>query len=447
MIDNEKILEKVKLKISSSKFDEKENIEIKRKNIMSYKYASVACLVIILTTSVVFSKDIEKVFKYYFGDNKLVNYAAENGYVENVVMDVVDTEKTVIRNNDGKEIEDVNASVKIDEFLMDDVNLSMNFTFEFDDKVKEVFDIDNVQILKLQDLMIFDDENRIIYTNCNENNFEKVCKEYALDYSFEEFYLNYNPSIYNQLINYDKENNAIKYNLNLRAQKNYFPSSKKLNIVFSKIILERYINNGEDVNNGELLENKSVIFTDNWYITVDVPEKMYNRKNVKYKAVSISHPDFEFVSAIASETGLKFNVIVSNVNASYEENYYDNLVEKYMSGQITEEEFKNKTGDNVNVAVNNYMKNREIIRTDYADYLDDKEKIINNITHVENSKGKKVKIEDSSLAIIDFKKDKDKYEFYGTFEITKYDATDKMKVVIIYYGEPVYIELERVEQN
>ena len=118
-----------------------------------------------------------------------------------------------------------------------------------------------------------------------------------------------------------------------------------------------------------------------------------------------------------------------------------------MSGQITEEEFKNKTGDNVNVAVNNYMKNREIIRTDYADYLDDKEKIINNITHVENSKGKKVKIEDSSLAIIDFKKDKDKYEFYGTFEITKYDATDKMKVVIIYYGEPVYIELERVEQN
>lgn len=445
MIDNEKILEKVKLKISSSKFNENENIEIKRKHKTIYKYTSVACLVIVLTTSVVFAKDIEKVFKYYFGDNKLVNNAAENGYVENVVMDTIDKKETVIQNDDGKIIEDVNVSVKVDEFLMDDVNLSVNFTFEFDDKVNDVFDIDNVQIIKVQDIMIFDDENRIIYTNCNENDFERLCKEYNLDYNFEEYYLNYNPSIYNQLINYDKENNNIKYNLNLRAQKNYFPNSKKLNIVFSKIMLERYINNGEDVNNGELLENKSVILTDNWNITLDVPEKMYNRKNVKYKVVSVSHPDFEFVSAIASETGLKFNAIVSNVNASYEENYYDNLVESYMSGQITEEEFNNKTGDNVNVAINNYMKNREIIRTDYADYLDNNEKMINNITHIENSKGKKAKIEDSSLEIIDFKKDKDKYEFYGTFEITKYDATDKMKVVIIYYGEPVYIELKRID--
>lgn len=443
MIDNEKILEKVKLKISSSKFDEKENIELKRKNKTVYKYVSVACMTVILTTGVVFAKDIENVVKYYFGYNELINEAAKNGYVEDVDMNTIETEETVIQNNEGKVIEDVNVSVKVDEFLMDDVNLSMNFTFEFDDKVKDIFDLDNVQLLKLQDLVVFDEEHKMLFANCNKNDFERMCKEYDLDYTFEEYYINCNPSVTGTLINYDKEKNIIKYNINLEAQKYYFPNSKKLNIVFSKIMLERYINNGEDVNNGELLENKSVIFTDKWNIILDVPEKMYNRENVKYKAVSISHPDFEFVSAIASETGLKFEAIVSNVNAFYEENDYEKLIESYMSGQITEEEFKNKTGDSAKVAVNNYMKSREIIRTDYADYLDDEENTINNITHIENSKGKKVKMEDSTLAIIDFKKDKNKYEFYGTFGITQYDATDKMEVVIIYYGEPVYIELEK----
>ena len=35
------------------------------------------------------------------------------------------------------------------------------------------------------------------------------------------------------------------------------------------------------------------------------------------------------------------------------------------------------------------------------------------------------------------------YDFYETFEMTKYDATDKIILVIDYYGEPVHIVLEK----
>ena len=39
-----------------------------------------------------------------------------------------------------------------------------------------------------------------------------------------------------------------------------------------------------------------------------------------------------------------------------------------------------------------------------------------------------------------------KYDFYETFGMTKNDATDKVKVVLYYYGTPVTIELQKIEK-
>ena len=38
-----------------------------------------------------------------------------------------------------------------------------------------------------------------------------------------------------------------------------------------------------------------------------------------------------------------------------------------------------------------------------------------------------------------------KFDFYETFGMTKYDATDSIKVVLNYYGELVTIALEKVK--
>ena len=38
------------------------------------------------------------------------------------------------------------------------------------------------------------------------------------------------------------------------------------------------------------------------------------------------------------------------------------------------------------------------------------------------------------------------FDFYETFGMTKYNATDKITAVIEFYGEPVKIELEKIEK-
>ena len=42
--------------------------------------------------------------------------------------------------------------------------------------------------------------------------------------------------------------------------------------------------------------------------------------------------------------------------------------------------------------------------------------------------------------------DGEKYNFYETFELTKYDASNKLKIVLYYWGNPVTIELEKIDR-
>lgn len=43
----------------------------------------------------------------------------------------------------------------------------------------------------------------------------------------------------------------------------------------------------------------------------------------------------------------------------------------------------------------------------------------------------------------DFERDLKQYNFYETFEMNKYTATDKITLVIDFKGKPVHIELEK----
>ena len=69
-----------------------------------------------------------------------------------------------------------------------------------------------------------------------------------------------------------------------------------------------------------------------------------------------------------------------------------------------------------------------------------------NCSYVENSNGEKFEctMSPSRRAKCDWLEG-NKFDFYETFGMTKYDATDKIKVVLYYYGEPVTIELEKVK--
>lgn len=406
----ERIRKMTKDKITVSNFQNSDFMEeYEKKKIINMKKIVVACLVLILGTSIIFQNDIKAFVKYHFGPNKLIDTVVENGYIEEVDMNSIDSQTTLNHEESGTIIDDVDASIKIDEFLMDDITLSTNFSFKFDDKIKEFLDLDNLQFVSLQDLIVFDEENRIVLSNCDKETFERICKQYNLDYSFEEDYLNLNTSYDSFLNDRIKEENLVKYCFCFHAENTCFPNSKELNFVFSKIKLEKYEDyTGQDIEKGEYLKSNSVILTGDWKINVKVPETMYNRPKSEYKVVSISNPNIMVSCAIASETGFRFNAIISKVEES-KTNKFD----------------------------------AEMITTGYWYFADDEEKSIDKITHITNSKGKKFQAPTSTTAPI--YPENDKYTFTGTFEMALKDATDKLIVTLIYYGEPVEIELEKIK--
>lgn len=453
----EKIRQMTKDKITVSNFQNSDFMKEEKNNtIANMKKIAVVCLLVVLGSGIIFQNDIKAFVKYHFG-SELVDMAAENGYVEDVDMDSIDSQTTLNHDKSGTVIDNVDVSVKVDEFLMDDINISTNFSFKFDDKIKDFLNLDNVQFIFLYDLVIFDEENRILGCDIySEENFERICKENNLDYDYDEFTLNDNPRRSGGIVDRKIEENLFKFSLNFEAISKYFPASKELNFAFTKIKLEKYEDyTGQDINNGEYLKSNSVILTGDWRINVKVPEKMYNRPRSEYKAVSISNPDITISSAIASETGFRFNAIIKDPKPINVEDFLywkdlETLFKARDSGEITEEEYNQKNNEltqseEYDIAYKKFSRENEIVTTDYWNFADDEEKSIDKITHVTNSKGKKFDATNSSGRQKIISTDKYVWEFFGKCEMTQKDITDKLTVTLIYYGEPVEIVLEKIK--
>lgn len=451
MINKEKIFENVKLKISISNFDEEENIEMKKNNKNIFKIATVACCLLILTTGITFAKDIEKIIKYYFGDERITE-AAEQGYVEDVNMDNINTETTLSKDETEIVVEDINVSGKIDEFLMDDINLSTNFSFIFDEKIKEYIDLNNLQRIYFTDLIILDEENRIVATNCLKSDFDNKCKEYNLDYDFNEFSSNM-PIVNTSIISIDKDTNLVKCNINCNSFDECLPNSKKLTFIFTKMRLEKYEEyNGQDIRSGEYLKCDSVNLIGDWKLNVKVPEKMYNREKSEYIVVGDVHPDIKVSYVRCSESGFKFKAWLLNYKPDIESSpihkEMDRLEDLVDKGEITWEEGNRRIQEFANIEENKvadrcWMRKNEVITTSYINFEENEERTIDKITHITDSNGKKHKIGNSSIVCVDA--EQNLYEFTADFELTKYNVTDTLTITLIYYGEPVNIELEKIQ--
>lgn len=452
----ERIRQLTKDKITVANFQENECMK-KYKKFNVKRIAIAACLCLILTSGIVFQKDVKAFIKYCFAAGEAADVAAANGYVEETNMNFIDTQNELTSSESDIVLDDIDVSVKIDEFLMDDINLSTNFSFKFDDKIKEFLDLDNLQFIFLQDLVVYDEENRIIATNYGSKDvFEKICKENNLDYDYNEYSLSAGILRSGSVIDRNNSENLIKYGINCETQKGCFPNSKELNFVFSEIKLEKYNEyNGEDIENGEYLKSKSVVLTGDWKINVKVPEKMYNRPKHEYKAVSISNPNISLSYAFASESGFKIGVVVSNVKLEWEMTEMpfglekEELFNQRENGEITEDEFNTKmdeltSTDEYREASRKFHRENDAITTDYFNFADNEEKSIDKITHITNSNGKQFEKFNGESSTISYEEGTE--EFSGTyFEMTKSDATDELTFTIIYYGEPVEIKLERIK--
>lgn len=401
---------------------------------MFAKAVATACVGSVLITGVVVATNYNKIISY-FGLGNGIDTAVENGYIEVPNMDYISSYSTLEDEANATILDNIKTNVKIDNFLMDDLNLSVNFDFEFDEEINETVSFNDIRSIELRDLIVTDEENRIIYCKATKDVFDEYCKKYDLPYTFGEFNENYMNNGLNSFIKYhDKTTNQISLNYNMYADG--YPKSKKLKFNLSKILIK------------ELDENeieKNTILTGEWNINIDVPEKMYNRQTIPYKVVSCSNNDFNITTAFVTDTGFEIGIIINNMEKPEDFlNILNEEIKKEINeGKITEAE----TQERSNILLRTPKYENLIAQWHPIEDTPHAELNVENIedtSYVENKKGEKFEKSLSPTRRQDANFiDGNKFSYYETFELTKYEITNKLKVQIMFKGEPVIIELEK----
>lgn len=444
MKSNKELFEELQNNIAISNFEREEYTLDKKIDWRVYKMKkriiaiSMSCFILI--SGVTFAFNSEKIVNYIRGLGNGIDTAVENGYIAEPNMEYEKSSATATDEAKGITLDDINVKAKIEDFLMDDLNISTHFLFEIDTKINDTIDFDDLKTVELKDLIVTDEDNRILYCMSKER-FEKYCVENNLDYDFSEFNENYyNCGLNSFIVRKTKENGNIQltYNMYTDGSPSY-PKSKKLNFKFSNIVLKRF----------DYLENENSIVNlkGDWSIDVDVPEKMYNRQSVAYKVVKNENKDFEITNATLYDTGFEFGMIVSNIQKTEVPLV---LIQKGIFKPQEDGKSYLMYTDNLNRLLNEDEEVRiafdEYMSRPIEAYRDQTDDSFETITYVENEKGQKFESTMSPSRRQDGNYIAgDKYSFFETFGLTPSEATDKLKVKVLFKDVQYTIELERVK--
>lgn len=339
-----------------------------------------------LTGGVVFAKDISNFIQYFFGHNKGMDTAIQNGYIDTPSSDYVESNGT---------------KVKINRFLMDDYNLNLDFSIKLGNTVNQ----NNILSMNFPDMIITDENNNILF--CQDRNvFNNYCNQYNLNLAWG----NTNDSYINSGSNYyikSNEKNEINFIYNIYAEN--FPKSRKIHIKFNEIIISE----------NETLEQNNITLRGDWNLEIDVPNTFNKSEEINYKVKNCSNKKINITNACVSATATKIKLQIEETP----DLPYD---------LSDDEETKSKKIDEFIEKQNSQT---------YQEYMEQR-KFKNE--YIENEDGKKFyptksTDQDGGYSNIDMKY----LVHWQTFDLTKYDATNTLKIYFNYKGENVTVELEK----
>ena len=287
-----------------------------------------------------------------------------------------------------KYIETDGIEFSVDSFLIDDYNLDINFKMRLTDK----YDSKIMQGAILQDLKILDENGEIVFATMEvEQEMARENGTLGTENFKPQFWGGY--SMGGNII---EENELIYHLVAYGSEEHKIPKAKELNISFSKIFIKK--------DNNEKIINTT--YTGNWNFKVDVPEDMYKRENIVYRVKKCNDENTKVGYAILSNTAFKI-------------------------------EIPETTTDKVDY---------EILHSDSPKIIFDK--IALQKEYVETSDGKKFEIAgrsdgDGGYSLPAGESNKI-INYSQTFNLTKFDATDELKVhIFTNKGEEIIIEYER----
>ena len=259
---------RVKNKIRTILNDKKERKNRNRLIFNTIKILATMSACFIITTGVVFAKDVYNFINNFFSNNKGMDNAIEQGYIDKPNMKYVESNGT---------------EIKINKVLMDDYNLSLEFNINLNKELKT----ENINDIHFPDMIITDENNNILY--CEEPMvFEEYCKSNDLEYKWTHYNENYINSGSNKFI---KTNNGETINLIYNFYASKYPKSKKILINFNKILCS--------------YKDKDIIINGNWQIEYEVPEKFYNRDAYIYTVKKCTSDKIRIEEVTVTETTTK----------------------------------------------------------------------------------------------------------------------------------------------
>ena len=281
-MDNNKIFEKVKMKIAISNVKEEDIVMNKRKLNIGKGIGIAACITLSITGVVFATTQIINKFGANSSDG--IQTAIENGYYSDI-------------NTEYKEANGISTS--IESFLIDSDNFDINFNIKFDDSYSLQDMLANDGKIDIMDLKVVNEKNEKVFAT-RELETEEIIALHLTEQDARDKYDSYNGSYSetSQKVN----NNEIRYYLTATGNPVEFPVSQKLKVTFNKI-RNRYWENGKE---------KYRIYEGEWSYEIDVPSKMAQSNIVQYKLVSISDESYKFDSARVSNTA--FKIYLSNCN-------------------------------------------------------------------------------------------------------------------------------------
>lgn len=281
-----------------------------------------------------------------------------------------------------------NTKTQMQEMIMDDYTLDLTMFIEFEKDI----DVTGIESFKIPDLIITDENNNILYTANNETT-KQFCESKGISYQYENL-KNIISNTSSSVFIWNADKNYATIHVNLSASDNKFPKSTTLYITFNTINMA-----GND---------KNYSITGDWNNIIKVPEKFVNRSSTLYKAVDCNNKNvyLESIKAEVYETGMNFEMSM------------------YWGDYETE-----------------HKKAEEIRKKDVlASQLINQE-----LSYVENEKGERFYPAQSSASDGGYSFNTDgKLHKWETFTLTKFDMTDKLKVVLTTINkDQIIINLEK----
>jgi len=256
-----------------------------------FKYKKLLTIILLLFAftgvAIAYNIAIKVIKKQVFSDtSKGVDTAIDNGYIQDVDSDYAKSNET---------------EIKVTKVLMDDYNLD----FELEINLKNTEEQIKVNNFVLSNLLIVDENENIIVRQPDntEDGYERVCKLGNIE-------PNYDARSYSGGGEYFKvvDNTENKYKYVYTTQSNRFPKSKKLKIIFDKLIL--WDKNMEIIGKIE----------GEWVIEVELPEEFYNRQVIKYQVKNCNRKDVNSIEFEVSKTGAKLHFIATWGESIYDKN-------------------------------------------------------------------------------------------------------------------------------